>query len=86
MYSDNHYRDGAVSVQFKAPPGAQEVLVSGDPNGFFVPAYVGHNGWVGVRLDRPGVDWGMVAALLADSYRMTAPKRLFKQPEAADSN
>jgi hypothetical protein len=65
-----------LSLWCKAPPGAQEVLVSGDPNRFFVPPYVGHNGWVGIRLDRPSIDWEMVAALVADSYRMTAPKRL----------
>jgi predicted DNA-binding protein (MmcQ/YjbR family) len=64
------------SLWCKAPPGAQEVLVGSDPESFFVPPYVGHNGWVGVRLDRPGVDWDMVAALVTDSYRMTAPKRL----------
>jgi hypothetical protein len=42
----------------------------------FVPPYVGHNGWVGVRLDRPPIDWGVIQMLINDSYLMTAPKRL----------
>jgi len=32
------------------------VLVGADPDRFFVPPYVGHKGWVGVRLD-PEPDW-----------------------------
>jgi hypothetical protein len=59
----------------KAPPGAQTILVGADPKRFFVPPYVGHKGWIGMRLDaRP--DWREVALLVARSYRMTAPKRL----------
>ena len=67
--------DGRPSLWCKAPPGAQAVLVGADPARFFVPPYVGHRGWIGLRLD-DGVDWDEVADLVADSYRMTAPKRL----------
>jgi predicted DNA-binding protein (MmcQ/YjbR family) len=70
------YEGEELALWCKAPPGAQDVLVAGDPSRYFVPPYVGHNGWVGVRLDHPGVNWDMIAALVADSYRMTAPKRL----------
>ena len=59
----------------KAPPGSQTILVGADPARFFVPPYVGHNGWVGMRLG-PGVNWREVALLLERSYAMTAPKRL----------
>lgn len=76
MTSSGEHGESGPSLWCKAPPGAQEVLVGGDPDRFFVPPYVGHNGWVGVRLDRPGIDWEMVADLVTDSYRMTAPKRL----------
>lgn len=67
--------DGRMALWCKAPPGAQEVLVGSDPERFFVPPYVGHNGWVGVRLDTE-VDWDEVADLVQESYCMTAPKRL----------
>jgi len=67
--------DGRLSVWCKAAPGAQDILVGSDPERFFVPPYVGHNGWIGVRLDVQ-VDWDELADLLEESYRMTAPKRL----------
>jgi len=75
MYTDDHHGDGRVALWCKTPPGAQSVLISSDPDRFFSPPYVGPKGWIGVRLDRP-VDWPFVADLIADSYRMTAPKRL----------
>ena len=67
--------DGRISVWIKAPPGSQAVLVGADPARFFVPPYVGHRGWVGIRLDT-APDWDEVAVLVRRSYRMTAPKRL----------
>jgi predicted DNA-binding protein (MmcQ/YjbR family) len=67
--------DGRVSVWFKAPPGSQQVLIGADAETFFRPPYVGHKGWVGMRLDAKP-DWKEVAALLKRSYRMTAPKTL----------
>jgi hypothetical protein len=62
----------------KARPGVQEMLVSADPARFFVPAYVGHHGWIGVNLNA-GTDWEELEDLIAESYRMTAPKRLLVQ-------
>ncbi len=67
--------DGRVSVWFKAPKGSQQVLVGADGERFFVPPYVGHKGWVGMRLDgKP--DWKEVELLIRRSYAMTAPKKL----------
>ena len=67
-------------MTLKAPKGVQAVLVASDPGRFFVPKYVGHIGWVGVRLDRTGaLDWDEVAELIAESYCLTAPKRLAAQ-------
>ena len=70
----DHHGDGRVALWCKVPPGAQEALVDADPETFFVPPYVGPSGWVGIQLDR-GVDWGVVAGLLEEGYRMVAPKR-----------
>jgi hypothetical protein len=69
------------SLWCKAPPGAQEVLVGAEPSRFFRPPYVGQNGWVGVWIDRDDVDWAHLAALVDESYRMTAPKRLVRALE-----
>ena len=42
---------------------------------FFVPPYVGHRGWIGVRIDGPP-DWRRVATLVRDAYVQVAPPRL----------
>ena len=60
-------------------PGAQEALVSSAPERYFRPPYVGHRGWIGVRLDETDdkpVDWAELAELCADAYRAVAPARL----------
>ena len=75
QFEDGHHGDDRPALWCKAPPGAQDVLVGSDPRRFFVPPYVGHNGWVGVWLDVP-IDWDVIAGLVADSYRMTALERL----------
>ena len=69
--------EDGTSMTMKAPNGAQQVLVASDPERFFVPKYVGSKGWVGVRLDLPAApDWDDMAEMIAESYCLTAPKRL----------
>jgi hypothetical protein len=51
--------DGS-SLTVKADPVEREALLTqGEP--FFVPAYVGSKGWVGIRLDHAQADWEEVA-------------------------
>jgi hypothetical protein len=73
---DNHHH-GADHLAFwcAAPPGAQEELIGSDPDTYFRPPYVGHRGWLGVRLDGP-VDWAEIAEWCEDAYRVVAPKTL----------
>ena len=75
-YVDDEGGDGRVAVLCKTPPGENAGLVASDPHRFYLPRYVGKRGWVGLRLDRQDVDWGEVAELVADSYRLVAPRRL----------
>jgi hypothetical protein len=75
MFVDDHHGDGILGFWCAAPSGAQEAMVSEEPDRFFRPPYVGHRGWLGVRLDRKP-DWGEVAAILDDAYRCVAPKAL----------
>jgi hypothetical protein len=74
-YADHHH-DDRLGFWCAAPPGAQEALVGSDPERFFRPPYVGHRGWLGVRLDVAEVDWGEIAEIVVDAYRVVAPKRL----------
>ena len=73
MRHDSHA--GRWGIWCKAPRGAQEALVGGDPDRYFVPPYVGVHGWVGISLEAD-VDWEMMAELIEQAYRMTAPRRL----------
>ena len=66
---------GRSEMWCKAPPGAQDILVGAQPDRYFVPPYVGHNGWIGIWLDGE-VDWQEVEEHVTESFRMTAPKRL----------
>ena len=77
-YRDNEYHGGRPTLHCKGAPGAQAALVGGQPDQFYVPPYSGHNGWIGVRLDR-AVDWDLVEDLVRESYRLIAPKRLAAQ-------
>ena len=56
---------------------AEQSGIHGSPrtNPVLCPTIRGKSGWVGVYLDGD-VDWGELAELLRDSYRLTAPKRL----------
>lgn len=75
-YLDDHHGDGRVAVTCKAGEIENTVLVEHDPVRYFIPAYTGPRGWVGLRLDLPDVDWDEVQELVVDSYLRTAPKRL----------
>src|SRR2546425_9742495 len=80
MYADHHH-DDRLAFWCAAPPGAQDVLVSSEPDHFFVPPYVGRHGWLGVYLDVP-VDWDLISDLISDAYRTVAPKRLLAALDA----
>jgi predicted DNA-binding protein (MmcQ/YjbR family) len=66
---------GRASAWFKAPAGAQGVLIGADPERFFSPPYYGSKGWIGMRLDRRP-DWSEVVSLAKRSYCLIAPRRL----------
>ena len=75
MYHDDHHGDGRLALWCAAAPGVQATLVDEEPDRFFVPPYVGHRGWIGVRLDRD-LDWDEINGIVTDAYRAVAPKRL----------
>jgi hypothetical protein len=75
LWLDGHHDLEFPHLWCAAPPGAQAELVAEAPDRFFRPPYVGHRGWLGVRMDG-AVDWAEVAELCADAYRTVAPKRL----------
>jgi hypothetical protein len=70
---DHHHGADHLAVWLPAPLGEQEAMIFTDPARFFRPPYVGHKGWVGVRIDgRP--DWTAVASLAEQAYRLVASR------------
>jgi hypothetical protein len=72
---DNHHSDGRFALICAAPEGLQAALVGTDPARFYVPPYVGHRGWIGVRLDRD-FDRDEIAGIIEDAFAEVAPARL----------
>lgn len=80
MYA-NHHHGARLAFWCAAPDGAQETLVSTEPERFFRPPYVGHRGWLGVYLDVP-LDWDEIGDLVVEAYRTVAPKKLVAELDA----
>lgn len=84
-FNDQHHGVEAIAVLAKTS-GQEELnsLIERDPETFYKPAYYGASGWVGIVLNRPGVDWAQVEYWLERSWRSVAPKRLTKLIDAAE--
>jgi predicted DNA-binding protein (MmcQ/YjbR family) len=75
-FLDDHHGDGIVGINCKVLPNDNTVLIASDPVKFYMPAYVGSRGWVGLRLDLGEVDWEEVEELARHSYQLIAPVSL----------
>ena len=75
LWASGHHDQRFPHLWCAGLPGVQEALVGSSPDRFFRPPYVGHRGWIGVRLDE-AADWAEVAELCADAYRAVAPAKL----------
>jgi phosphoribosylglycinamide formyltransferase-1 len=84
-FNDRRHGSGHVALLVKTS-GADELasLVETRPEAYFRPAFYGASGWVGLVLDRPGLDWADVADWLERSWRAVAPARLTRLHDAAD--
>ena len=84
LWADGHHGDLFPHLWCAAPLGAQEELIGQEPERFFRPPYVGHRGWLGVRLDGD-VDWDEMEAICHDAYRAVAPKALADRLRTSES-
>ena len=82
---DNHHGEGGIAVLVKCS-GQDEMaqLIEAEPDLYFRPAYYGPSDWIGIKLDRPRVDWGHIADRLRRSWLAMAPARLTKPMRVAD--
>jgi hypothetical protein len=74
-WMDGHHENGFPHLWCAGAPGVQETLIASRPGTFFRPPYVGHRGWIGVRLDRDA-SGEEVEDRCEDAYRAVAPQRL----------
>ena len=75
LWEHGHHDNQFPHLWCAAPPGVQQELIAANPERFFRPPYVGHRGWLGVRLDGD-VDWAEIAELCQDAYEAVAtPKK-----------
>jgi predicted DNA-binding protein (MmcQ/YjbR family) len=81
-FLNNHHGDGIIAVACKSTKLRQAELVKSSPKHFYLPAYMAHQGWVGMRLDVQPVDWEQVTSLLMEAFRLQATKKLLAQLEA----
>jgi hypothetical protein len=81
MVLTNHHGDGRFAIWCAATAGMQKMLVDADSERFFVPPYVGHRGWLGLRLDR-ALDWDELAGIAEDAYAEVAPAKLVEAARA----
>lgn len=63
-------------------PDAEERPALAEDERFFVPAYFGPSGWLGLNFAIGTPDWTEVAELADMSYRNTAAARLVKELDA----
>jgi len=75
-YQFDHHGDGMIGFIGKSTLNEQRRLIREDSESFFIPAYVGPRGWIGIRLDLDEVDWETVTELARQAYQMTAPRKL----------
>ncbi len=77
---DRRSTDFARSVVVLPDPAEREALLADER--FFVPAYYGAYGWLGLNLGSGRPDWREVTELVDASYRNTAGQRLVAELDA----
>ena len=85
-FNDQHHGSAHIALLVKAADQAEmEALIEQDPETYFKPAYYGASGWIGIILNRPGIDWQHVSDWLERSWRAIAPRRHTALLDAADA-
>ena len=82
---NRHHGEEAVGLLVKCSGQDEMVqLIEAEPELYFRPAYYGPSDWIGIKLDRPRVDWDHVAGWLQRSWLAMAPPRLTRLLRVAD--
>ena len=68
-----------VNLYVVFPKRVHQSLLTADPR-YEIPAYIGHNGWIGLDVTKE-CDWHEVKGLTLQSYRHFALKRMLQSLE-----
>jgi hypothetical protein len=82
VWPDGHHDNDFPHLWCAAAEGVQSALIAEDSDRFFRPPYVGHRGWLGIRLDRE-FDDDELLEWCEDAYRVIAPATLVHQLDTA---
>jgi phosphoribosylglycinamide formyltransferase-1 len=83
-FTHDHHGDGITALIVKtSAPEEHAMLVEGDPDLYYRPAYFGPADWVGIRLSAR-TDWDQIAVHLRTAWRSIAPRKLAGLMDVAD--
>lgn len=82
VFSNDHHGDGRVALVCAGTLELQQMLVDSDPDSYYVPPYVGHRGWLGVRLDKK-LPWKQVASLVESAHALCVKPGRSSAPRSA---
>ena len=72
VHDEREWFEGRLCLWAASEEAEREALIEDAPDRFFVPPYVGHRGWLGLRLDLEPVDWDEVAGVIEDAHALLA--------------
>lgn len=66
-YALNHHGDQRVALWLNLPEGSQKLYLESGLEGYFIPPYVGHKGFLGVELNSD-IEWSTVVFHVREAY------------------
>lgn len=85
VWMDGHHAVHFAQLWAACVPDLRAHLIDERPDIFFLPAYVAHRGWIGVRLDLD-LEFEELADLLEDAYRLIAPPALVRELDGTEGS
>ncbi|MGC1420064.1 MAG: MmcQ/YjbR family DNA-binding protein [Acidimicrobiales bacterium] len=85
VWMDGHHEVRFAQLWAACVPDYRTHLIKDRPEIFFLPPYVAHRGWIGVRLDLE-LNFDELADLLDDAYRLIAPPALVRLLDESGSS
>ena len=75
MFKNNHHGVGWLALWCASSTIFRGAMIERDSQNYFVPPYVGHRGWLGVKL-AGGLPSSEILNHLLEAYCCVAPRRL----------